>query len=153
MQMIRQRHLIRGTVALAAALTAVVAPAALADPAPLANTATIAANGQSSPAVQPNPDEQTATGATANPGPCSEVCSGGAASYGSATTTSTPPALVRVVTRDGGFRWGDAGIGAGGILALTLDRIWRSHHPDPPPSHPRRGRALTGKLAPGRPFA
>jgi len=118
--MIRQHHPIRAAIALAAALTAVVAPAALADPAPLANAAaTIAANSQSSTAG-PNPDQQTLTGASTDAGPCSEVCSGG--SYGSATTTttSTPPAVVRVVTHDGGFRWGDAGIGAGGMLALTL---------------------------------
>ena len=67
------------------------------------------------------------TVATANPGPCSEVCSGGAASYGSATaapnlhsTASIPPPVVRVVTHNGGFDWGDAGIGAGGTFALTL---------------------------------
>ena len=140
--MIRQRHLITATVALAAALTASLSPVAWADPAPLAKAAaTIAANSQSSTAVRPNPDEQTVTGATANPGPCSEVCSGGAGSYGSAgqrsstpdesqprsaaasslhSTASTPPTVVRVVTHTGGFHWSDAGIGAGGMLALTL---------------------------------
>ncbi len=158
--MIRQHHLIRGTVALAAALTASLGPtasarphqppAAWADPAPLAKAeATIAANSQSSTAVRPNPDEQTMTGATANPGPCSEVCSGGAGSYGSASqrswtparsgaalphdsrprwaavpslysTAITPPTVVPVVTHNSGFHWGDAGIGAGGMLALTL---------------------------------
>ena len=146
--MIRQHHLIRGTIALAAALAASLAPATWADPAPLARAeATIAANNQSSTAVRPNPDEQTVTGATANPGPCSEVCSGGAGSYGSASrrsrthgsgatlphdsrrwaaapslyrTAGTPPTVVRVVTHNGGFHWGDAGIGAGGMLALTL---------------------------------
>jgi hypothetical protein len=125
--MIRQHHLIRGTIALAAALTASLAPAARADPAPLAKAAaTIAANSQSSTAVRPNPDEQAVTGATADPGPCSEVCSGGAGSYGLASqpslhsTASIPPTVVRVVTHNGGFHWGDAGIGAGGMLALTL---------------------------------
>ena len=145
--MIRQRHLIRGTISFAAALTAVLAPAAWADPAPLAKApATIAANSQSSTAVRPNPDEQTVTGATANTGPCSEVCSGGAGSYGPASqrsstpaepsatlphdsqpqavalpsTASGPPTVVRVVTHNGGFHWGDAGIGAGGMLAVTL---------------------------------
>ena len=143
--MIRQHHLIRGTITLAAALTASLAPAAWADPAPLAKTeATVAAASQSSTAVRPNPDQQTVTGATANPGPCSEVCSGGAGSYGSASqsqalslaeiqrgaaaaglhrlysTASTPPAVVRVVTHNGGFHWSDAGIGAGGMLALTV---------------------------------
>ena len=171
--MIRQHHLIRGTIALAAALTASLAPAAWADPAPLAKAeATIAANSQSNTTLRPNPDEQTVTGATANPGPCSEACSGGAGSYGSASqrsrtpdesgatlphdsrprwaaapslysTASTPPTVVRVVTHNGhraeqeatvggraagalgieergGFHWSDAGIGAGGMLALTL---------------------------------
>jgi hypothetical protein len=148
--MIRQHHLIRGTIALAATLTAGLAPAAWADPAPLTKAeATIAANSQSSTAVRPNPDEQTVTGATANPGPCSEVCSGGAGSYGSASqrswtpdgsgatlphdsrprraaatslysTASIPPTVVRVVTHNSGFQWGDAEIGAGGMLALTL---------------------------------
>jgi hypothetical protein len=168
--MIRQQHLIRGTIALATALTASLAPPAWADPAPLARAeATIATNSQSKPAVRPNPDEQTTTLATANPGPCSEVCSGGAGSYGSvsqgsrppaesgptqphsgrprpsarsetqtlslagiqrsgvqaglqrlSSTASTPPTVVRVVTHNGGFHWGDAGIGAGGILAVVL---------------------------------
>ena len=150
--MIRQHHLITATIALAAALTATLAPAAWADPAPLAKAeATIAANSRSSTAVRANPDQQTATRATTNPGPCSEVCSGGAGRYGSAgersltpaesgatlphdsrpravavhshslsSTASTPPTVVRVVTHNGGFRWGDAGIGAGGMLAVTL---------------------------------
>ena len=84
--MIRQHHLIRGTIALAAALTASLAPAAWADPAPLAKAeATIAANSQSSTTVRPNPDQQTVSDGTANPGPCSEVCSGGAGSYGPAS--------------------------------------------------------------------
>ena len=143
-------HRIRGTIALAAALTATLAPAAWADPAPLAKAAAaIAANSQSSTAVRPNPDQQTVTGAPASPGPCSEVCSGGAGSYGLASqrsstpaesgatlthdsrpqavavhsrpsTSSTPPTVVRVVTHNGGFHWGDAGIGAGGMLAVTL---------------------------------
>ena len=145
--MIRQHHLIRGTVALAAALTASLASAAWADPAPLQNAETTIS--QSSTAIQPNPDQQPATGATANPGPCSEVCSGEAGRYGSAnqrsrtpngsgatlahdsrpgsaaiprlySTASTPPKAARVITQNGGFHWGDAGIGAGGMLALTL---------------------------------
>ena len=145
--MIPQRHLTRGTIALAAALTAVLAPVAWADPAPLAKAAaTIAANSQSSTPVRPNPDEQTMTGAAADAAPCSEVCSGGAGSYGLASQRSstpaesgatlphdsrpqavavhsrpsTPPTVVRVVTHNGGFHWGDAGIGAGGMLAVTL---------------------------------
>jgi hypothetical protein len=57
----------------------------------------------------------------------SEVCSGGG--YGSVSrpswtpddnTASIPPTVVRVITYSGGFNWGDAGIGAGGMLALTV---------------------------------
>ena len=77
----------------------------------------------------------------ANTGPCSEVCSGGG--YGprvsrpAATPTSTrpgsdvsstngydfarvPPSVVRIISRDSGFDWGDAGIGAGAALGLML---------------------------------
>ena len=166
--MIRQHHVVRGTIALAAALTVSLAPAAWADPAPLATAeATSAANSQSNTTVRPNPDQQTVSDATANPGPCSEVCSGGAGSYGSPSaippvlrparsseqaantrtasreghalaysppanarhssaatngygTASTPPTALRVATHNGGFQWGDAGLGAVGMLALTL---------------------------------
>jgi hypothetical protein len=145
-----RRHHHNATIALTLALTASLAPAAWADPAPLAKAeAAIAANSRSSTAIRPNPDEQTVTGATADPGPCSELCSGEARSYGLASprswtpdesgatlphdprprwvaasslysTASTAPKTIRVITPGGGFRWGDAGIGAGGMLALTL---------------------------------
>jgi hypothetical protein len=132
------------TIALTLALTATLAPAAWADPAPLANAeATIAANTRWSTPTRPNPDEQTVTGATANSGPCSEVCSGGAGSYGSASQPSsapgdsharlvrsgpgvrtyfvgTTPSAARAGTRGGGFDWGDAGIGAAGGVALSI---------------------------------
>jgi hypothetical protein len=43
---------------------------------------------------------------------------------GQATTpihsVSTSPTIVRVTARNGGFDWGDAGIGAAGGLALSL---------------------------------
>jgi hypothetical protein len=73
------------------------------------------------------------------PSPCSEVCSGGA-SVAQAAVPSAPsgatippdawvgsvasggvvasPAVARVATSSG-FHWGDAGIGAGGALALA----------------------------------
>src|SRR5205823_2352825 len=96
-EMIRQHHRIRSTIALAAALTATLAPAAWADPAPLAKAEpTIAANSQSGTTVRPNTDEQTVTGATPNSGPCSEVCSGGAASYGSATAAPNPHSTASI---------------------------------------------------------
>ena len=145
--MIRQHHLIRGTIALAAALTASLAPAAWADPAPLANAeARIAATSQSSTAVQPNPDEQTGSNAPATPAPCGDVCSGHG--YGPVSVATRAPATtapcgdvcsghgygpVNVSTRaipsvrppsaaapSSSFDWGDAGIGAGSMLALTL---------------------------------
>jgi hypothetical protein len=149
--MIRQHHLISGTIALAAELTVTLAPSAWADPPPLGNAeATIAANSQSSTTVGPNPDEQTLTGATTNPPLCSEVCSGGAESDGSSSqpsstpdesgatlphdprprsiaaaslysTAGTAPAAAQpVIAHASGFDWGAAGIGAGGMLALTL---------------------------------
>jgi hypothetical protein len=65
-----------------------------------------------------------------DPGPCSEVCSGGG--YGSVgppsrtpgdssahDTARIPPAGGRV-TASAGFHWGDAGIGAGAMLALIV---------------------------------
>jgi hypothetical protein len=56
-------------------------------------------------------------------GPCSEVCSGGG--YGSViqpshNTASIPSTSARVLTPTGGFDWADAGIGASGMLALTV---------------------------------
>jgi hypothetical protein len=66
-----------------------------------------------------------------NPAPCSEVCSGGG--YGLVSQPSRtpddssayhaariPPTAVRVVTASVGFHWGDAGIGAAGMLALIV---------------------------------
>jgi len=66
-----------------------------------------------------------------NPAPCSEVCSGGG--YGLVSqpsrtpddssahhTARIPPTAVRVVTASAGFHWGDAGIEAGGMLALIV---------------------------------
>ena len=65
-----------------------------------------------------------------NPPPCSEPCSGG---YGSVSPPSQtpdtcsayrpariPPAAVRVTAQDAGFHWGDAGIGAGAMLAVIM---------------------------------
>lgn len=77
----------------------------------------------------------------ADTGPCSEVCSGGGfgrrVSRPAATPLSTrpasdvsstngydfarvPPSVVRIISRDSGFDWGDAGIGAGAALGLML---------------------------------
>ena len=115
---------IASAIALTLALAASAAPAAWADPPPFAHAEAAAAN--------------HATPASA--GPCSEVCAGGG--YGSVNATaripatavscgdvcsgygygpvSAPASVVRVVAPGGGFDWGDAGIGAGGALALTM---------------------------------
>jgi hypothetical protein len=36
------------------------------------------------------------------------------------STASTPPTVIRVSPRNGGFVWGDAGIGAAGGFALSM---------------------------------
>lgn len=141
--MVRQHHT-TAAIAITVALTVGVAPIAAADPAPLARAeATIAANQtQARTAIRPNPDDQTMTTVITNPGPCSEVCSAGPASRGLVSQPSQPPryssralldsgpavragstagsspSVVRVVTHNGGFDWGDAGIGAGATLIL-----------------------------------
>jgi hypothetical protein len=59
-----------------------------------------------------------------NAGPFSEVCSGGAASYGApspnASLASIRPTVLRVITPKSGFDWGDAGIGAAGGFGLAM---------------------------------
>jgi hypothetical protein len=75
-----------------------------------------------------------------SPGPCSEVCSGGGYTPGPSRPAATPtsagpgsdvastngrdsrvsPTVVRISSGDSGFDWGDAGIGAGAALGLTL---------------------------------
>lgn len=46
---------------------------------------------------------------------CGDACSGGG--YGQVTA---PASVVRLIAPRGGFDWGDAGIGAGSALALTM---------------------------------
>ena len=66
-----------------------------------------------------------------NPAQCSEACSGGG--YGLLSQPSRtpdnssayraariPPTAGRVVTASDGFHWADAGLGAGGMLALIV---------------------------------
>jgi len=66
-------------------------------------------------AVRPNPDEQTATDATTGGGPRSEVIDNGG--YGPAVVR---PVVVRVAKPEGGFDWGDAGIGAAAAIGLAM---------------------------------
>jgi hypothetical protein len=75
------------------------------DPRPRAEVAALAAS-------------QSGSGATSAPrhafsGPRSEVASGGGYS-------NTPTTVVRMVSPNTGFDWGDAGIGAGGAVLLML---------------------------------
>ena len=119
-------HRITLTIGLALALAAAIAPVASADPPPLAQAAAAIANHST----------HIPAGSTL----CSEVCSGGAyntvkasaatpvstglrsevVSGGGYGPVSTPATIVRVVAPSGGFDWGDAGIGAGGAIALTM---------------------------------
>ena len=55
-------------------------------------------------AVQPNPDQQTPITADTRQG----------------SVAGTPAVIVRVSSANGGFDWGDAGIGAAGALGLSL---------------------------------
>jgi hypothetical protein len=139
--MFRQHHA-TAVVAISIALTASLAPIAAADPPPLAHAEAAIATAHSNAPVRPDPDEQTVTAATVGTGPCSEVCSGGAASYGPVSqpssaprysvpalpysglgttaqdTAGSPPTVVRVVAPNGGFDWGDAAIGGGAMFVL-----------------------------------
>jgi hypothetical protein len=103
--------------------------------------------GRATTAVRPNPDEQTPPQATVDSGPCSEVCSGDGYGFGNSSSAESgaqlphnplagtgllseqanglvaaahTPAVVHVTAPSGGFDWGDAGVGAGGMLALIL---------------------------------
>jgi hypothetical protein len=107
-----RHHRITVAIVLTLALTASLTPIALADPAPLARAEAAIAASHGSAVVPAKPAEQAATAAP-NSGPCSEGCSGGAASYG------LTPSVVRVTGHSGGFGWRDAGIGAAASLLLV----------------------------------
>jgi hypothetical protein len=119
---------IRRAAALAFALGAIATPAASArlDPNDVSRTATTVR------VVRPNPDEQPPP-VTTNAGPRSEVVSGGGydtvvsgggydtvVSGGGYDTAANQPTLVRVISPNHAFDWGDAGIGAAGAVALSL---------------------------------
>jgi hypothetical protein len=144
--MIRHHERIARVAALTLALTAIATSPASATPPPASPgpcsevcSGGSYAPGPSQPAATPTSTQPRSE--IANTGPCSEACSGGG--YGSrvsrpaATPTSTgpgsdvsstngydlarvPPTLVRITSGDSGFDWGDAGIGAGAALGLTL---------------------------------
>ena len=95
--MIYQNHHLTRAIALALALGAIIAPAASADPPPLrkAEAAIAASQRTAPPPVLPNPDEQV-------------------------PNARPESVIVRVTAPSAGFDWGDAGVGAGVTLALTL---------------------------------
>jgi hypothetical protein len=167
-------HRISTTAVLILSLAAAGAPRASAMP--IGPDTASGAYAQSSTAIRPNPDEQTATGATANrasaavysrqdkstipatepaqptrvppilaaPNPSQTAAlrqaqhqarlayladhqSNGARyssaemnAYASAIPTGAPSTVVHIVSHDGRFDWGDAGIGAAGGLGLAL---------------------------------
>ena len=144
--MIRHHERIARAAALTLALIAIAAPPASATPPPASPgpCSEVCSGGgygpgPAGPAATPTSAQPRSK--IANPGPCSEVCSG--RGYGSsvsrpaATPTSTgpgsdvsstngydfarvPPTVVRIISGDSGFDWGDAGIGAGAALGLVL---------------------------------
>lgn len=120
-------HRFSTTAVLILSLAAAGAPAASAQP--IGGYTGIAANGQSSTAVRPNPDEQTVTGATANPTPATVYsrqdksivpATSPSTPAGSPAKVSAPAPVVHVQAPANGFDWGDAGIGAAGGLALSM---------------------------------
>jgi hypothetical protein len=93
--MTRQDHRITSAIALALALAATVAPLAWADPPPLAQA-------EAALAAQHRPA-------------CPATTANGANTIASTRATTAP-----VVTRRSEFDWGDAGIGAGVMVALII---------------------------------
>ena len=126
------------TIALALALAAGVPAAAAAQqpgqlnsPAPPSPCSEVCSGGGYTSATGTTTSPAAILNGLGNPAPCSEVCSGGG--YGSVSTPSRtpdhssadntatiPPAAVHVAAHSYSFHWGDAGIGAGGTLALTV---------------------------------
>jgi hypothetical protein len=100
----------------------------LADPPPLARAEAAAANPTTQSSASTSlcsevcsnrgyglGNQPPLTHASTGVGPRSEVVSGDG--YG---PVSVPATVIRVVAPTGGFDWGDAGIGAGGALALAM---------------------------------
>ena len=147
--MIRHHARIARSAALTLALAAIAASPASAMPPPASpRPCSEACSGSG---YAPGPSRPAATPTSTQPrlhisttGPCSEVCSGGGyasrVSLAGPTPTSTgpgsdvsstngydsarvPPTVVRMVSGESGFDWGDAGIGAGAALGLALAGI------------------------------
>ena len=106
------QHRTTTAVVITLALTGSLASTASADPAPLARAeAAIAAAQSSAPVVRPNPDEQAAIAAAHSGAPVGPNPDQQAAGSQSRTT-------MNVTASNGGFDWGDAGIGAGATVLL-----------------------------------
>lgn len=130
--MVRQ-HRTAAAVVVTIALTASFAPTAAADPAPLTRAEAVITATDSGAAVRPNPDQQaagsqshSATPTNAQTQALSElqraaVQAGlhpGVFGTNSPRVSSTSPTVVHTTHSEDGFDWGDAGIGAGGLLVL-----------------------------------
>ena len=146
--MFRHQHHIIPAVALAVALAAAAPASARLELNPVPGAATPAPGPRITSPWQLVNAAHTQQSRVATTGPCSEVCSGGgygsanqaavtAASAGAALphdprprsevvsgggygTPNVRPTAVRVAHPSDSFDWGDAGIGAGGALALTM---------------------------------
>jgi hypothetical protein len=125
--MIHHHHRITPTIAITLALAASAAPVAWGDPQPLARAESAIAN--HAPASSGLCGDVCSghgygtvgvtTSAPASSGLCGDVCSG----HGDGTVgATTSPLGVRPhpAPAGGGFDWGDAGIGAGGMFAVTI---------------------------------
>ena len=144
--MSRHHHRMTRAAALTLALTAIAGSPAWAMPSPASPGP--CSEVCSSGGYRPGPSQPAATPTStqrrskiADTGPCSEACSG--SGYGSRVTrpaarptsngpgsdvssingydfARVPPTVVRTISGDSGFDWGDAGIGAGAALGLML---------------------------------
>jgi hypothetical protein len=109
----RARRLLAAAVLAVALLGAIGAPTATATPNLDASQPSIPAG--ISPAARLNLESSLPSS------PASGAARSNLVSGGRHSSVSVPPTVVRVhVQNQRGFDWGDAGIGAGGVLALTM---------------------------------
>lgn len=71
--------------------------------------------------ILPRAEDQSASGSSSVPPPSSSIAASAAEEYENLRSpdATTVPVRVVKVRADGGFDWGDAGIGASGLLALA----------------------------------
>ena len=111
--MVRYHHGIAAAVTLTLALATAAPASAKAGLRPTAGAAHLSTPASTNLCSEVCSGSGYAAAQTSSNGPRSEVVSGGG--YGQPTAPAT---VVRVVSASDGFDWGDAGIGAGGALAL-----------------------------------